>query len=248
MRKLLSALALLVTASAPLSATESAQVANGKTLYGQFCQRCHGADGQRGEGTRTPIWGEGAPKDKFATVQQLFEYLQFLMPFDKPESVTDAQRWDIIAYIMVQHGVIKPNDTVDPDKATAITIKPPSGAAVQAQPAPANGDAALASAESGQEIFKQCRSCHEVGPDAKHRQGPALNAIVGRKAGTYDGFSYSPANRAAGEKGLIWTEVELSSYLTSPRKYMPGNRMAFVGLPDERDRADLIAYLKRFSK
>jgi cytochrome c len=248
MRKLLSALILSVVASTPLNANESEQVANGKALYGQFCQRCHGADGQRGEGTRTPIWGPGAPKDKFATVQQLFEYLQFLMPFDKPDSVSDEQRWDIIAYMMVQHGAIKPSDTVDPAKAAAITITLPSGAAAPSEPAPSTDNVALGSADSGAEIFKQCRSCHEVGPDAKHRQGPALNGLVGRQAGTYDGFPYSPANRAAGEKGLIWTEVELSSYLTSPRKYMPGNRMAFVGLADERDRADLIAFLKRFSK
>lgn len=262
MRRLLSAVAVTIAAGMGASANESAQVAKGKELYVQFCQRCHGADGQRGEGTRTPIWGPGAAQDKFKTVQELFEYLQFLMPFDKPESVTDEQRWYIIAYIMVQHGVLKPADTLDPALAPQIAIKHPSpGTAPPTQPAappsspPSQAPAALpkgsggaGSAAAGEEVFRHCRTCHEVGPNAKSKLGPALNGIIGRKAGTVEGFNYSPVNKAAGERGLLWTEAELSAYLADPRKYMPGNRMAFVGIKDEQDRADLIAYLKTFSK
>jgi cytochrome c len=254
MRNLLTAAAMLLAGGTAAFAAESAQVAQGKALYIEFCQRCHGADGQRGEGTRTPIWGPGTPRDKFKTVQELFEYLQFLMPFDKPEKVTDEQRWDIIAYMMVQHGVLKEGDTLDPAKAASIAIVPPAESG--STPATANpqlppsapGSTSAGSAEAGEAVYKQCRACHEVGPGAKSKVGPALNEIIGRKAGTVEGFNYSQANKAAGEKGLIWTETELAVYLADPRKFMPGNRMAFVGVKDGQDRADLIAYLKRFSK
>jgi cytochrome c len=255
MIKLLIAIAILLAGGTESMATESAQVAKGKALYVEFCQRCHGADGQRGEGTRTPIWGPGAPRDKFKTVQELFEYLQFLMPFDKPESVTDEQRWHIIAYMMVQHGVLKSGDTLEPAKAATITIVPPaegtpapSTAIPQPSPPSTPGGAIPGSAEAGEAVFRQCRACHEVGPGAKSKLGPALNGIIGRKAGTVEGFNYSPANKAAGEKGLTWTESELATYLADPRKFMPGNRMAFVGVRNERDRANLIAYLKSVSE
>ena len=57
-------------------------------------------------------------------------------------------------------------------------------------------------AEEGAEVYKKCRACHDVGPDAKNKVGPLLNGILGRKAGTIEGFSYSDANKAAGAKGL----------------------------------------------
>jgi cytochrome c len=103
-------------------------------------------------------------------------------------------------------------------------------------------------AEEGAEVFKKCRACHEVGPDAKNKVGPLLNGIIGRKAGTIEGFAYSNANKAAGAKGLTWTEDVLLKYLENPLTYMPGTKMAFAGLKDEQDRKDLIAYLKTFSK
>jgi cytochrome c len=100
----------------------------------------------------------------------------------------------------------------------------------------------------GEEIFKACRACHQVGPDAKNALGPVLNGIVGRKAGSVEGFNYSPANKEAGEKGRVWTEDNLMKYLENPRAAMPNNRMAFAGLKDEQDRRDVIAYLKKFNK
>jgi cytochrome c len=108
--------------------------------------------------------------------------------------------------------------------------------------------AADASVENGEEVFKKCRACHDVGPTAKNKVGPLLNGLFGRKAGTIEGFNYSDANRKAGEAGWVWTEEVMTKYLENPREAMPGNRMAFVGLRDEQDRKDVIAYLKTFSK
>jgi cytochrome c len=102
--------------------------------------------------------------------------------------------------------------------------------------------------KEGAEVFKKCRACHDVGPDAKNKVGPVLNDIVGRKAGTIEGFSYSDANKAAGGKGLTWTEDVLFKYLENPLTFMPGTKMAFAGLKDPQDRKDLIAYLKQNTK
>lgn len=100
-------------------------------------------------------------------------------------------------------------------------------------------------AKDGEDVYRaQCRQCHQVGPTAKNALGPVLNGVVGRKAGTIEGFSYSPANTKAGEEGWVWTEENLAKYLENPRGAMPGNRMAYAGLKDEQDRKDLIAYLK----
>lgn len=108
--------------------------------------------------------------------------------------------------------------------------------------------AAEASAENGADVFKKCRACHDVGPNAKNKVGPLLNGLLGRKAGTIEGFSYSDANRKAGDGGWVWTEENLLKYLEDPRAAMPGNKMAFAGLKDEQDRQDLVAYLKTFAK
>ena len=98
--------------------------------------------------------------------------------------------------------------------------------------------------EEGAEVFKKCRACHDVGPGAKNKVGPLLNGIVGRPAGTIDGFNYSTANKAAGAKGLVWTEEVMFKYLEAPLSFMPGTKMAFAGIKDAQDRKDVIAYLK----
>jgi cytochrome c len=101
-------------------------------------------------------------------------------------------------------------------------------------------------ADNGAEVFKRCRACHDVGDTAKNKVGPLLNGIIGRKAGTIDGFNYSDANKKAGAEGWVWTEEKMMEYLLNPRAAMPGNKMAYAGLKDEQDRKDLIAYLKKF--
>ncbi|MBO0741986.1 MAG: cytochrome c family protein [Hyphomicrobiaceae bacterium] len=100
-------------------------------------------------------------------------------------------------------------------------------------------------AEEGAEVFKKCRACHDVGPEAKNKVGPLLNDIIGRKAGTIEGFTYSEANKSAGSKGLVWTEDVLFKYLENPLAFMPGTKMAFAGLKDPQDRKDIIAFLKK---
>ena len=113
--------------------------------------------------------------------------------------------------------------------------------------APGTAAAQDGNAEEGAEVFKKCRACHDVGPGAKNKVGPLLNDIVGRQAGSIDGFNYSDANKDAGSKGLVWTDDVLFKYLENPLTFMQGTKMAFAGLKDEQDRRDVIAYLKTFT-
>ncbi|MFM1816796.1 MAG: hypothetical protein RLZ98_3491 [Pseudomonadota bacterium] len=104
-------------------------------------------------------------------------------------------------------------------------------------------------AEKGATVFRQkCFQCHRVGAGAKNLIGPQLNGVVGRAATSVQGFNYSPIQRKKKAEGLVWTPENLDKYLESPRKFMPGTRMAFVGLPKPDDRQNIIAYLKTFNE
>src|SRR5689334_2831739 len=106
--------------------------------------------------------------------------------------------------------------------------------------------AACASAQdlaAGENSFKKCLPCHSVGPDAKNKVGPVLNGLDGRKAGTIEGYSYSDANK---NSGITWDETTFKEYITDPRAKIPGTKMVFAGIKNEKERGDLWAYLKQF--
>ncbi len=95
--------------------------------------------------------------------------------------------------------------------------------------------------QAGEAVFKRnCAVCHTVDP-GKNKIGPTLFGIVGRKAGTVPGFAYSEANK---KSGVTWTEQTLDTYLTDPRKFIPGTKMVFAGLKDAEEREALIEFLK----
>ena len=98
-------------------------------------------------------------------------------------------------------------------------------------------------AAAGEKDFLVCRACHQIGPDAKISVGPVLNGVVGRKAGTFPDYNYSPANK---ESGIVWTPEQLNRYLESPQAVIPHTKMIFPGLMDEQKRKDVIAYLEQF--
>ena len=97
---------------------------------------------------------------------------------------------------------------------------------------------------AGQAVFAQCAACHSVGAAAQNGIGPVLNGVVGRTAGTYPGYRYSSAMR---KSGLVWDEAVLTQYLRGPDKLVPGTKMAFAGVVDDKDLADVVAYLKQQS-
>ena len=101
----------------------------------------------------------------------------------------------------------------------------------------ADGDA-----DHGAQIFKRCGACHTIDKGGPTKIGPNLYGVVGRKSGSIEGFNYSDAMK---NSNLTWNEATLNTYLTNPKALVPGNKMAFPGLPNEQDRLDVIAYLKK---
>jgi cytochrome c len=98
---------------------------------------------------------------------------------------------------------------------------------------------ASADAAAGENVFKKCASCHKL--DGSDGVGPHLNGVVGRNHAAVAGFAYSEANLALAAEP--WTPEALNGFIENPKKYMPGTKMAFAGLPKAEDRANLIAYL-----
>jgi len=96
---------------------------------------------------------------------------------------------------------------------------------------------------AGEKQFIVCRACHQIGPNAKNAVGPVLNGVVGRKAGTYPDFNYSPANK---NSDLTWDEDTLRKYLANPQDVVKGTKMIFAGIKDPAKVNDVIAYLKQF--
>ncbi|KAI4870691.1 cytochrome c [Hypoxylon rubiginosum] len=96
--------------------------------------------------------------------------------------------------------------------------------------------------KKGANLFKtRCAQCHTLKDGEGNKIGPALHGLFGRKTGQVDGFSYTDANK---QKGITWDESTLFEYLENPKKYIPGTKMAFGGLKKEKDRNDLITFLK----
>jgi cytochrome c len=115
------------------------------------------------------------------------------------------------------------------------------------------GGSAFAAGDAvGKELFTtKCGICHQVGPGAKTLIGPELNGIVGRKAASIADFpSYSAGMKKLGDEGYVWTEEHIDTWITDPKAMIPDSMMAlaFQGVPDAGERADIIAYLKTQSQ
>lgn len=100
----------------------------------------------------------------------------------------------------------------------------------------------LADVARGEKIFKKCASCHTVGKGEAARVGPNLFGIVGRSRGSFVGFNYSEAMKT---KGGRWDRESINQFITKPKDFIPGTKMAFPGLKKPQDRADVILFLEK---
>lgn len=94
---------------------------------------------------------------------------------------------------------------------------------------------------AGEKVFNKCKACHEV-KEPKNKVGPHLVGIIGRQAGSVEGFKYSDAMKSA---GIAWTEENIAAYMKDPKDFIKGNKMAFPGLKKDEEIADLLAYLQQ---
>ena len=120
----------------------------------------------------------------------------------------------------------------------ALAVLAISAATVTTQAARAEGDAT-----AGEHVFRLCMPCHSVGPGAKNKVGPELNGLDGRHSGSAPGYSYSEANK---KSGVTWYERTFKEYIKDPRGKIPGTKMTFSGIKEEKDISNLWAYLKQF--
>src|SRR6476660_10433334 len=98
---------------------------------------------------------------------------------------------------------------------------------------------------AGKTSFNKCLACHAVGDGAKNKVGPQLNGLDGRKAGTAPDYSYSDANK---NSGITWNKDQFLDYIKDPRAKIPGTKMVFAGIKNEKEANDLWAYLVQFDK
>ena len=96
---------------------------------------------------------------------------------------------------------------------------------------------------AGEQSFRKCSPCHAVGDGATNKVGPVLNGLDGRKSGTIEGYSYSDANKKA---DITWNEASFKDYIKAPMTKVPGTKMAFAGIKNDAEIANLWAYLAQF--
>lgn len=121
----------------------------------------------------------------------------------------------------------------------ATTLIFATGRVAAAAGAQAGGDAGR-----GEQRFEECAACHSV-VAGENGVGPSLHGIINRKAASLEDFRYSAAMKAS---DIVWTAQTLDEFVADPQKLVPANRMAYAGLPDAGDRADLIAYLQQATR
>ena len=147
---------------------------------------------------------------------------------------------DLISGALIHPHMLKENVF----KIEGVTTTPSTGGGVAEKkgPGPIEPLLAMASAEKGEQIFKKCTSCHTIEAGGPNRIGPNLHNIVGAPKAKHPGYAYSQAME---KKSGTWSYDDLNVYLYSPRDFAPGTKMSFMGIKDDKERADLIAYLRK---
>src|SRR5262245_59631411 len=105
------------------------------------------------------------------------------------------------------------------------------------------GGAIAGDVAAGEKLFKKCMPCHSIGETAKNMIGPAQNGRKGRKSGTVPGYNYSDANK---NSGIVWNQETFKEYIKNPRAKIPGTKMTFPGIQNEKEAEDLWSFLEQF--
>ena len=106
------------------------------------------------------------------------------------------------------------------------------------------GAAVAGDVAAGEATFKKCMTCHsKLGESAKNMIGPILNGLEGRKSGSVPGYAYSEANK---NSGIVWDEKTFKEYIKDPKAKIPGTKMVFPGIKNEKEADDLWSFLEQF--
>ena len=105
------------------------------------------------------------------------------------------------------------------------------------------GVAVAGNIAAGETSFKKCMACHSIGETGKNMIGPVQNGLKGRKSGSMPGYNYSDANKNA---GIVWDEGTFKEYIKNPMAKIPGTKMAFPGIKNEKEAEDLWSFLEQF--
>jgi cytochrome c2 len=108
----------------------------------------------------------------------------------------------------------------------------------------ADAGSAQGDPKRGEKMFEECRACHTI-EKGSNGVGPSLSGVFGRRAGELDDFRYSPAFKRA---NIRWTRQTMDAFLADPQKAVPANRMPYAGMPEAKDRADVIEYMLKTLK
>jgi cytochrome c len=98
---------------------------------------------------------------------------------------------------------------------------------------------------AGATSFKKCAACHDVGETAKNKVGPVLNGLNGRKSGTVEKYNYTDANK---NSGITWNEASFKEYIKDPKAKIPGTKMVFAGIKNEKEADDLWSFLTQYGE
>ena len=98
---------------------------------------------------------------------------------------------------------------------------------------------------AGKTSFNKCMACHAIGAGARNKVGPELNGLDGRKSGTAPDYSYSDADK---NSGITWNEAQFKDYIKDPKAKIPGTKMAFAGIKNEKEINDLWAFIEQYDK
>ena len=156
----------------------------------------------------------------------------------KPDSIS----W------LVHHKRAVPQTTVEkpPKQTKEQTMKNLTLSALVIIASSAAASAALAQdVAAGKTSFNKCLACHAIGEDAKNKVGPELNGLDGRKSGTAPDYNYSDANK---NSGITWNEAQFKEYIKDPKAKVPGTKMAFAGIKNEKEVNDLWAFISQYDK
>jgi cytochrome c len=152
----------------------------------------------------------------------------------------------LVAMHIAAGAIFTPEQPAKPGYEVAVKEAQPQAGATPAAPAAVPIDTLLASAspQRGAEVARQCQACHNFQEGQGPKIGPDLYNVVGRKIASAPGFNYSAALKS---KNGAWDFNALNSWLTKPSTYAPGTAMTFAGLTNDKQRADVIAYLDTLS-